>query len=106
MPQPLASAVKRCAGGSFIASSIPGCGFDAPAMRASCSMKVASASGKKRRSEEHTSELQSLMRISYAVLRFKKKTQQHPERRRRPQAEERSCGRDSTTDPSIQRYPD
>src|SRR3546814_10914796 len=25
------------------------------------------------RSEEHTSELQSLMRISYAVLRFKKK---------------------------------
>src|SRR3546814_9098239 len=27
------------------------------------------------RSEEHTSELQSLMRISYAVLCFKKKTQ-------------------------------
>src|SRR3546814_2966204 len=27
-----------------------------------------------RRSEEHTSELQSLMRISYAVLCFKKKT--------------------------------
>src|SRR3546814_2725259 len=27
------------------------------------------------RSEEHTSELQSLMRISYAVLRLKKKTQ-------------------------------
>src|SRR3546814_3113417 len=26
------------------------------------------------RSEEHTSELQSLMRISYAVLRLKKKT--------------------------------
>src|SRR3546814_965509 len=26
-----------------------------------------------RRSEEHTSELQSLMRISYAVFRFKKK---------------------------------
>src|SRR3546814_8260414 len=29
------------------------------------------------RSEEHTSELQSLMRISYAVLCLKKKTQQH-----------------------------
>src|SRR3546814_5191470 len=27
-----------------------------------------------RRSEEHTSELQSLMRISYAVFRLKKKT--------------------------------
>src|SRR3546814_2557514 len=31
-------------------------------------------SGKLRRSEEHTSELQSLMRISYAVFCLKKKT--------------------------------
>src|SRR3546814_10466277 len=31
---------------------------------------------KRRRSEEHTSELQSLMRISYAVFCFNKKTQQ------------------------------
>src|SRR3546814_3329959 len=30
--------------------------------------------GEKRRSEEHTSELQSLMRISYAVFCLKKKT--------------------------------
>src|SRR3546814_4965363 len=30
------------------------------------------------RSEEHTSELQSLMRISYAVFCLKKKTQSHP----------------------------
>src|SRR3546814_3421708 len=30
-----------------------------------------------RRSEEHTSELQSLMRISYAVFCLKKKTQQY-----------------------------
>src|SRR3546814_6122920 len=30
------------------------------------------------RSEEHTSELQSLMRISYAVFCWKKKTQEHP----------------------------
>src|SRR3546814_10265650 len=29
------------------------------------------------RSEEHTSELQSLMRISYAVFCLQKKTQQH-----------------------------
>src|SRR3546814_9447150 len=31
-------------------------------------------SGRNRRSEEHTSELQSLMRISYAVFCLKKKT--------------------------------
>src|SRR3546814_6871235 len=31
---------------------------------------------KRRRSEEHTSELQSLMRISYAVFCLKKKTKQ------------------------------
>src|SRR3546814_3161029 len=30
------------------------------------------------RSEEHTSELQSLMRISYAVFCLKKKTRQYP----------------------------
>src|SRR3546814_3585634 len=36
------------------------------------------------RSEEHTSELQSLMRISYAVFCLKKKniTQQHPSTRK------------------------
>src|SRR3546814_3381232 len=33
-----------------------------------------------RRSEEHTSELQSLMRISYAVFCLKKKTHQHTSR--------------------------
>src|SRR3546814_5015874 len=32
------------------------------------------------RSEEHTSELQSLMRISYAVFRLKKKTYKQKER--------------------------
>src|SRR3546814_1824271 len=32
-----------------------------------------------RRSEEHTSELQSLMRISYAVFCLKKKTTNHPQ---------------------------
>src|SRR3546814_4941749 len=34
---------------------------------------------KARRSEEHTSELQSLMRISYAVFCLKKKTSQQTE---------------------------
>src|SRR3546814_3427441 len=33
------------------------------------------------RSEEHTSELQSLMRISYAVFCLKKKTHKHPAQR-------------------------
>src|SRR3546814_1784427 len=33
------------------------------------------------RSEEHTSELQSLMRISYAVFCLKKKQRSHKERR-------------------------
>src|SRR3546814_5235725 len=33
---------------------------------------VAQAAGNTARSEEHTSELQSLMRISYAVVRLKK----------------------------------
>src|SRR3546814_3640600 len=36
-----------------------------------------SASDRRRRSEEHTSELQSLMRISYAVFCLKKKKHQH-----------------------------
>src|SRR3546814_3190042 len=35
---------------------------------------IAAAHGGHRRSEEHTSELQSLMRISYAVFCLKKKT--------------------------------
>src|SRR3546814_1159628 len=35
------------------------------------------------RSEEHTSELQSLMRISYAVFRLKKKNRTHSQKDRR-----------------------
>src|SRR3546814_10476068 len=41
---------------------------------------VANAGAKPVRSEEHTSELQSLMRISYAVFCLKKKTKQHVSR--------------------------
>src|SRR3546814_6718058 len=37
------------------------------------------------RSEEHTSELQSLMRISYAVFCLKKKTNNHEETTEQPQ---------------------
>src|SRR3546814_10042332 len=36
------------------------------------------------RSEEHTSELQSLMRISYAVFCLKKKKQYNPHRQHQP----------------------
>src|SRR3546814_3189137 len=39
-----------------------------------------SVGGRNVRSEEHTSELQSLMRISYAVFCLKKKKKQTPER--------------------------
>src|SRR3546814_10737602 len=40
-----------------------------------------------RRSEEHTSELQSLMRISYAVFCLKKKNKQHQNRNRNTKGE-------------------
>src|SRR3546814_6505680 len=43
------------------------------AKRAICAMSTLSSN----RSEEHTSELQSLMRISYAVFCLKKKNQKH-----------------------------
>src|SRR3546814_4653221 len=42
----------------------------------------ASGNGQKLRSEEHTSELQSLMRISYAVFCLKKKNQISAEKTR------------------------
>src|SRR3546814_10271491 len=40
----------------------------------------AGGGGRKRRSEEHTSELQSLMRISYAVFCLKKKKKKETKR--------------------------
>src|SRR3546814_1648988 len=46
----------------------------APYQCGGCSGEASRASG---RSEEHTSELQSLMRISYAVFCLKKKTLNH-----------------------------
>src|SRR3546814_3347484 len=55
--------------------------FDAKSFDAACLMHVgmnipdkARLFSEARRSEEHTSELQSLMRISYAVFCLKKKT--------------------------------
>src|SRR3546814_10532088 len=47
------------------------------AVRAIANIKEIVAAHTAERSEEHTSELQSLMRISYAVFCLKKKTQIH-----------------------------
>src|SRR3546814_8619440 len=53
--------------------------FPPPLADPHCSDDHFSSSSRRLRSEEHTSELQSLMRISYAVfcLKKKKKTSQH-----------------------------
>src|SRR3546814_3985804 len=45
--------------------------------RAACALKLLGVTLRDLRSEEHTSELQSLMRISYAVFCLKKK--KHPQ---------------------------
>src|SRR3546814_7610628 len=61
---PQETAVARGEGGP-IAVREGGCAF------------FADPAGGQKRSEEHTSELQSLMRISYAVFCLKKKTRQN-----------------------------
>src|SRR3546814_12678409 len=48
----------------------------APTARAVSTAHRQPAAGQRERSEEHTSELQSLMRISYAVFCLKKKNKQ------------------------------
>src|SRR3546814_962135 len=45
--------------------------------RAICALKLPGVPGLARRSEEHTSELQSLMRISYAVFCLKQQKTKH-----------------------------
>src|SRR3546814_4663027 len=52
--------------------------LDLPILRAAIHRKGERALFDDRRSEEHTSELQSLMRISYAVFCLKKKKTQTP----------------------------
>src|SRR3546814_3392734 len=58
------------------ADSVPSFPSSSSTMPAYCAGSVATATRAKFRSEEHTSELQSLMRISYAVFCLKKKNQQ------------------------------
>src|SRR3546814_6185773 len=80
------SAVRRCdqhtAHRSFFATNRlkfhhHGAREAAPAMPASALQRARISSTAARRSEEHTSELQSLMRISYAVFCLKKKKQKN-----------------------------
>src|SRR3546814_2616437 len=78
-PKPLAAAERpvdlpaRSHGAGDVAAEMrlecgaPGCELEAKPI-----VDHREASGGKRRSEEHTSELQSLMRISYAVFCLKK----------------------------------
>src|SRR3546814_2173839 len=64
-----AQAHQSCAAASLLGRSHPRCSDGALARR-----NRQSAARLDSRSEEHTSELQSLMRISYAVFCLKKKT--------------------------------
>src|SRR3546814_8622204 len=63
-----------------------GCGLDANADGDCAPCHV----GHDRRSEEHTSELQSLMRISYAVFCLKKKTQKNKEKESKKKEQNKS----------------
>src|SRR3546814_5877200 len=62
--------------GALCADAVPAEKASEPAAiaRTSCFISVLLLLAMSRRSEEHTSELQSLMRISYAVFCLKKKT--------------------------------
>src|SRR3546814_5918289 len=55
-------------------SPSPGDGWACSSETSFTSLRASTPSRMKRRSEEHTSELQSLMRIPYAVFCLKKKT--------------------------------
>src|SRR3546814_4648013 len=69
----LLRAMRRCRKGDAIVPQAVPAKAPTPAA-APPAMPVAIAGAWKKRSEEHTSELQSLMRISYAVFCLKKKT--------------------------------
>src|SRR3546814_6121766 len=69
VPEPLAGTLRLLAAVRFgKARLIDNVAAEVPA-------EIPSAGAKAARSEEHTSELQSLMRISYAVFCLKKKKQ-------------------------------
>src|SRR3546814_9509289 len=57
------------------------------------------------RSEEHTSELQSLMRISYAVFCLKKKNLKQPDKNATPRERELPYHNEQPTQLQHQRHP-
>src|SRR3546814_7848828 len=62
---------------SALLSALCTAGCSATQVISTCSPRGRTAITRASRSEEHTSELQSLMRISYAVFCLKKKKQTH-----------------------------
>src|SRR3546814_2222217 len=66
---------QRRTGAGECAGSGRSAGPAAGAARGHGAVRSHRSAGRKGRSEEHTSELQSLMRISYAVFCLQKKTQ-------------------------------
>src|SRR3546814_6006078 len=65
-------------GGRIVVSSdVESVVTDADAVVTDTWVSMGDDDGESRRSEEHTSELQSLMRISYAVVCLKKKNTEH-----------------------------
>src|SRR3546814_6650395 len=68
----------RCAPDGELQGCVRMLGMSMDRLERSHAVRRDAAAAEQRRSEEHTSELQSLMRISYAVfcLKKKKKTQQ------------------------------
>src|SRR3546814_5388361 len=67
------SAVEKVSGEYSKCQSVSGCLAASSRMILAASMAICLICGRSMRSEEHTSELQSLMRISYAVFCLKKK---------------------------------
>src|SRR3546814_5425060 len=66
------SIVASCSASSLAAAAIPPCSFRGTAS-VTTGLRLSGVSHSEQRSEEHTSELQSLMRNSYAVFCLKKK---------------------------------
>src|SRR3546814_9466455 len=74
MPRAMAAPSPRVLFSFTCAAKISAGSISAGGMCAAQGRARASAALSRKRSEEHTSELQSLMRISYAVFCLKKKT--------------------------------
>src|SRR3546814_2288363 len=84
VPEEIEALIQAAGGGCALAPDRHGSGTNAIALMAAAPFEFAfgenslalhrTTSGRRARSEEHTSELQSLMRISYAVFCLKQTT--------------------------------